>query len=140
MSRHTFYAYAAGKDHFFLEEVIEDQVYSFIARRSWVCRDVVVVNQCGNDDDPALGPDDLPEWNIGLTLSLPGPGEAIPGWFDDIKATALFFHECAIVNDYQYVLGIYDMDRRVSEDLFWIGKEMPDLSELQQILKVEEIE
>lgn len=139
MSRHTFYAYVDGSDLHDLEETLFSRLNAFVGSRDWVCSNVVIVNQHGDPNDPSLGPDDLPDWDLGLNFALPDPGAERAGWFTDIESTAQFLGQLHADTGREFIIGIGDSERGISEDLFFVDSPTPDLSALRKIIGVGEV-
>lgn len=139
MPRHALYAYVDGSDLHDVEAVLMKRLSSFLDSHAWVCSDAKVVNQHGDADDPSLGPDDLPDWDIGLNFALPDPGSEIPGWFADIEATAQFLAQLHVDTGRDFIIGIGDTTTGVSDDLFFVQSASPDLAKLRQIIGVGDV-
>ena len=139
MSRHVLYAYVDGSDLHDIESVLMDRLSSFIDSRSWVCADPKVVNQHGDPSDPSLGPEDLPDWDIGLNFTLPDPGAETPSWFTDIEETARFLGRLHVDTGRDFIIGIGDTSTGISDDLFFVQSANPDLGKLRQIIGVGDV-
>ena len=87
MARHILYAYVCGSDLTDIADELLAAFGRFVASRTWVCDEPRPVNQ-RRADDPSLRPGDLPDWDIGLNITLPDPGHETPGWFSDIAHSA----------------------------------------------------
>jgi hypothetical protein len=119
--KHTLYAYAEGND---LHDVADALVAGFarlIAEGGWVCGEPWAVNQ-RRDDDPSLGPDDLPDWEIGLNLPLPDLGSEPPGWYADVERVVAGLERMHKETGRDFVLGIGYEGRGISEDMASIGE------------------
>lgn len=138
MPRHTLYAYVEGSDLYDIESQLVDQLTSFVASRSWVCSDAWVVNQRGDSKDPSLGPDDLPDWDLGINIALPDPGSETPGWYADVEETARYLAELHAATGRDFVIGIDDSVTGIAEDLFFIESDTIDLAKLRQMIGVGE--
>ena len=79
MPRHTLFAYVDGSDLHGIATELESQLAQFVAHTGWTWGQPWVVNQ-KREDDPSLGPDDLPDWELGLNMELPEPGTEPAGW------------------------------------------------------------
>jgi hypothetical protein len=86
--RHTLFAYVDGFDLHGIAEGLEAEFVCFVAQSIWARGKPWVVNQ-RRDDDPSLGPDDLPDWEVGLNMELPDPGDEPAGWFADVERREL---------------------------------------------------
>src|SRR5688572_14043286 len=92
MARHTLYAYVEGSD---LEQVVDDiesRVARFVGETRWRHTTPRLVNQ-RRENDPSLGPDDLPDWELGLNVELPDAPAEPHGWFHDVQTIARFLAE-----------------------------------------------
>jgi hypothetical protein len=135
MARHTLYAYVDGSDLDEVADDIESRVTQFVRETGWRHANPRLVNQ-RRKNDPTLGPDDLPDWELGLNVELPdAPGEA-HGWFQDVESIARFLADLHAITGRDFVIGIGDNERGVSEDLFFVNDATPDLSLLRQIVGV----
>ena len=139
MARHTLYAYVDGSDLHDVEDMLIARLGKFVGSREWVCSDVVIVNQHGDPNDPSLGPDDLPDWDLGLNLALPDPGVEQPGWFADIESTAQLLGQLHAQTGRDFIIGIGDSERGISEDLFFVDSAEPDVSVLRQVVGVGDV-
>ena len=93
------------------------------------------VNQ-RSPDESTLGGNDLPDWDLGLNLSLPDPGQETPGWFSDVHAVAEFLAGLTTEFKRQFVIGIADTQTGTSEDLHYIASVDPELARLKAIIGV----
>jgi hypothetical protein len=136
MAQHTLYAYVEGND---LDDVVADEIVglagALISDTSWRFGTPWLVNQ-RHDDDPSLGPDDLPDWELGLNFDLPDPHKEPPGWFVDVQRIAVFCGKLHTLTGRGFVIGIADNHRGYSEDLFYIRTASPDLNKLRMIIGV----
>lgn len=137
MSQHVIYAYVDGSDLIDVEADLINRLSAFLNSRSWVCSDVKLVNSKGNPDDPSLGPDDLPDWDLGINIAIPAPGMEPQGWYEDIEATAAFLAEVGAATGREFVVGIGDTATGIAEDVIFIDSSTPDLASLRRILGVE---
>ena len=137
MPRHTLYAYVEGSDLHGIAEELETQCHRFVAQADWVWGKPWVVNQ-KRENDPSLGPGDLPDWELGLNMHLPDPETEPPGWFSDVERIAVFLGNLHAKTGRGFVIGISDNERGISEDLFSVDHAIPDLSLLRKIIGVKE--
>lgn len=134
MQRHTLYAYVDGSD---LEDVaapIEERLVEFAAAPGWVNSRPTVVNQ--KTDVPGSHPDDLPDWELGINLALPDPGDEPAGWFGDVERLAGCAAKLYSVFGREFVIGIADNVTGVTEDLFFVESDAPDLGRLRSAIGV----
>jgi hypothetical protein len=118
--KHTLYAYAEGNDLHDVADSLDAAFARLIAEGGWVCGQPWAVNQ-RRDDDPSLGPEDLPDWEIGLNLPLPDPGMEPPAWFADVERIVAALEGMHRLTGRDFVLGIGYEDRGISEDVISIG-------------------
>jgi hypothetical protein len=137
MAKHTLYAYVDGSDLHDIVGDVEAHLERFVEETPWHIRKPWLVNQ-RRETDPSLSPGDLPDWEVGLNLELPEPGLGPSGWFQDVVRLANFLGELHALFGRDFVIGIADGERRISEDLFFITSRTPDLVELRQIIGIEE--
>lgn len=134
MQRHTLYAYVDGSD---LEDVaapIEERLVEFAASPGWISSRPTVVNQ--KTDASRSHPDDLPDWDLGINLALPDPGDEPVGWFGDIERLAGCLAKLHSAFDREFVIGIADNITGVAEDLFFVESDAPDLSRLRSAIGI----
>lgn len=79
-------------------------------------------------------PEDLPDWDLGLNLPLPEVGKEPNGWFSDVEAIALFLATLARKTGREFVIGISDLGRGLSEDLAYVDAAPPDLQNLRAVI------
>lgn len=141
MSRCVLYAYVDGNDLHEVESFLVERLSTFIESREWICTGAKVVNQHGDPNDPSLNPEDLPDWDIGLNITLPDPGKETPGWFADIEDAALFLGQLHRDTGRDFVIGIGDTTTGVADDLFFVNSSNPDpdLFKLRQIIGVGDV-
>jgi len=137
MAQHTLYAYVDGSNLRGIAHDLETQLARFIEGSEWRSNRPWVVNQ-RHDNDPTLGPGDLPDWELGLNVDLPDPDDEPPGWFSDIESIAQFLAVLRTISGRDFVIGICDNQRGYSEDLFFINSTEPDLSALRKIIGVKD--
>lgn len=135
MVRHTLYAYAVGKDLHVVADEIEQRVVQFIRETPWRFNTPFFIDQRAFED-PSLGTDNLPDWELGLNYDLPDPPLEPPGWFWDIQQIASFFGSLFEATGRKFVIGIGDNERGITEDLFSIESGQPDLARLRRIIGV----
>lgn len=135
MPKHTLFAYVEGADLHEIADSVEGRLDAFAKEDGWRVAAPFVVNQRGHDD--GLGGGDLPAWDLGLNLSLPDVGHEPEGWFLDGERIARFMGRLHGQFKRDFVIGIADNGTGVSEDLFTVESEVPDLARLRQIIGVE---
>jgi hypothetical protein len=136
MPRYTLFAYVEGSDLQGIAEGLEAEFARFVAQSVWIWEKPWVVNQ-RRDDDPSIGPNDLPDWEVGLNMHLPDPGDEPAGWFADVEQTASFLGRLHAQTGRDFVLGIGDNERGYSEDLFRVDSPQPDLGLLRRMIGVQ---
>ncbi len=139
MAKHTLYAYVDGFD---LDEIAEKLILSFehfLSSREWRCENVTIVDQ-RHLDDPTLGPGDIQNWDLGLNIDLPDLGKEESGWFSDIIAMATFLGKLYEQMGKAFVIGIGDNNTGITEDLFYVDTNEPNLDELKEIIGIGDIE
>lgn len=129
--KHTLYAYAEGNDLHDVADTLDAAFARLIAEGGWACGQPWAVNQ-RRDDDPSLGPDDLPDWEIGLNLPLPDPGAEPPGWFADVERIVAALERMRVETGRDFVLGIGHEGRGISEDVAFIGERPVDRAWLRR--------
>lgn len=135
--KHTLYAYAEGNDLQDVADTLDGAFARLIAEGGWACGQPWAVNQRRNDD-PSLGPDDLPDWEIGLNLPLPDPGAEPPGWFADVERIVAALERMHVETGRDFVLGIGHEGRGISEDVVGIGERPVDRAWLRRAFGVPE--
>jgi hypothetical protein len=139
MPKHTLYAYVDGAD---LEDVatqLEARFTEFVASRQWIAGVASVINQ-RHGRDTCTQPGDLPLWDLGLTLQLPDPGTEPPGWFTDVEAVALFLGTLHCECGRDFIVGIADTKTGITDDLFAVSTDSPDLGRLRAIIGVADVQ
>src|SRR5262245_37057016 len=117
MARHTLYAYVDGSD---LEDVamtIESRLERFVDATAWRHAKPRIVNQ-RRLNDSSHRPGDLPDWDLGLNIDLPDPPLEPHSWFADVERIASFLAQLRDISGRDFVIGIGDNERGISEDLF----------------------
>ncbi|MGZ4963024.1 MAG: hypothetical protein ACXWKG_11495 [Limisphaerales bacterium] len=139
MPRHTLYAYVNGANLDDVAASLEARFIEFVSRRRWVTGRMSVVNQ-RHDDETCTQPGDLPLWDLGLNLELPDPDTEPPGWFEEVEAVATFLGKLRRDCGRDFVVGIADSKTGVTEDLFTVSTDSPDLRRLQTIIGFKDVE
>lgn len=122
MTKLTLFAYVQGIDLEGVVETLEARLDALVAGRSWVTKDIWVVNQ--------RYPGDPPEWDLGLNLAVAGPRSRPPAWRDDVVAIAKAFGELHRDTGRTFVIGTHDEKADTTKDLFVIDSDTPDLEKL----------
>jgi hypothetical protein len=98
-----------------------------------------VVNR-RHGEETCTQPGDLPLWDLGITLQLPDPGVESPGWFADVEAIAqlvgTLHRECGR----DFIIGIADTETGISDDLFTVSTDSPDMGRLRAIMGVADVQ
>ena len=131
--RHTLYAYVEGGALAEVAPLVESQSREFVGLGGWRLAVPVVVNH-PRARTPDLRADDLPSWDLGINLALPNPGEEPPGWFADVERVAAFAGRLYTQIQRTIVIGVWDSERRFSEDLFDVDSPEPNIDELRTLL------
>lgn len=139
MPRHTLYAYVDGADLEDVAGILDARFEQFVSSRSWVAGRASVVNQ-RHGGETCTQPGDLPLWDLGLNLELPDPDTEPPGWFADVEAVARFLGTLYREYGRDFAIGIADAETHITEDLFYVTTDSPDLGELRAIIGVGDIE
>jgi hypothetical protein len=135
MARHTLFAYVDGSDLDSIAADLEARFDRFVEATSWRVPRPWVVNQ-RHDDGPSVAPSDLPDWDLGLNVDLPDPGQEPPNWFIDVDTIARFLGILHGETGRNFIVGIADNEDGFVEDLFSVKCDNPDLQELRQIIGV----
>ena len=122
MAKLTLFAYAQGVDLEGVVDTLETRLDALVASRSWVSKDVWVVNQ--------RVPGDPPEWDLGLNVAVAPTRSRPPKWKDDVVAIATAFGELHRDTGLRFVIGMHDGKTDTTKDLFVIDSHTPDLVRL----------
>jgi hypothetical protein len=137
MGRYTLFAYVDGFDLDGVAAELDARLEQFVRGRSWVTV-ATVVNQ-RRLEDASLRNGDLPDWDLGLNIELPDVGEERPGWFGDLEETLGFLAQLHSRTGRDFVLGVYDSQNGITEDLFSIDGPTPNVEEFRRILGVRDV-
>ena len=135
MPKHVLFAYIDGADLHEVADSLEERLVAFAEEDDWRVAEPVVVNQRGSENGLRAG--DLPSWDLGLNLSLPDIGREPEGWFLDVERIARFMGHLHGQFKRDFIIGIADVGTGISEDLFAVESDVPDLALLRQIIEVE---
>jgi hypothetical protein len=133
--RHTLYCFVEGGDLHEVAPMIESRFRQLASQAGWNWRTPEIVNR-RQPRTPDMRPDDLLQWELGLTLGLPNPGQEPKDWFADVERVARFAGSVFAETGRELVLGIWDAERNISEDLFDIDSDRVDLGELRAVIGV----
>src|SRR2546426_9594514 len=139
MPRHALYAYVDGADLEGVAESLEARFTRFIGSRHWVVGRAWVVNR-RHSDETCTQPGDLPLWDLGLNLELPDPGTESPSWFADVEAVARFLGTLHSECGRDFIIGIADAETGITDGLFTVAIDSPDLSKLRALIGVRDAE
>ena len=139
MPRHTLYAYVDGADLEDIAAMLEARFTEFVANRQWVASGASVINQ-RHDQDTCTQPGDLPLWDLGVALQLPDPGTESSHWFTDIEAVAQFLGTLHRESGRDFIIGIADTESGITDDLFTVSTDSPDLGRLRAVIGVADVQ
>jgi hypothetical protein len=135
MNRHTLFAYVDGSDLEFVAADIESALERFLEAHSWRYAKPQLVNQ-RHQNDGSLRAGDLPDWDLGLNIDLPDAASEPPRWFSEIERVVAFLASLRSTCGRDFIVGIGDSDRGISEDLFSIDSASPDIAKLRRAIGV----
>ena len=138
MPRQTLYAYVDGADVSDIADALDFRFARFVEDRRWVAGRATVVNQ-KHGEETCSRPEDLPLWDLGLNLELPDAGGEPPGWFADVEAVAQFLGKLHKDFGRDFVIGLANSQPGVTEDLFSVSTDAPDLGKLRAIIGAGEV-
>lgn len=138
MPRQTLYAYVDGADLDDIADALGSRFAQFVEGRRWVSGRASVVNQ-KHGEETCSQPGDLALWDLGLNLELPDAGTESPGWFADVEVVARFLGTLHREFARDFVIGMANTQTGITEDLFHVSTDAPDLGSLRTILGVGEI-
>lgn len=133
--RHTLYAYVEGNDLQGIASTVEARWRECVEAGNWRYSVPIVVNQ-RHACTPDMRPDDLPDWDLGVTMALPDPGQEPNDWFVDVEILLVFAGKLYSEVRRNIVVGLWDSKLRISEDVFDVESEAPDLTELREVIGV----
>jgi hypothetical protein len=126
MAKLTLFAYAQGSNHSDVAAKVEERLDALVASRSWVTKDIWVVNQ--------RVPGDVPEWDLGLNLAVAPPRTRPAEWLDDVVAIAKVLGELHRDTGTKFVIGMHDDKTDTTRDLYVIDSAAPDPEKLKAAL------
>jgi len=135
MSQRTLYAYVDGSDLDEIADELQLRLRHFVQSREWRHGPPTVINQ-RRVDDPTLGPDDLPDWELGLNYDLPDPTPETLRWFSDIEAISRFLVDLHGITGRDFVIGMGDRSLGIAEDLYTIDGRPLDLELLRRLIGI----
>ncbi|MCP3883064.1 MAG: hypothetical protein GY701_32395 [Sulfitobacter sp.] len=133
MAKLVLYAYVDGYDLHDVEDLLISSLEDFISVHHWSLANVRVVNQ---REDSCEGMEDgyYPRWDLGLNMDLPNLDSDTESWFCDVDTVISFLGKLHEKSERDFVVGIYDVDRMVADDLFYVDKPRPDIEELRLVI------
>ncbi|KQW54018.1 hypothetical protein [Variovorax sp. Root411] len=69
-------------------------------------------------------------------MALPDPGDEPDGWFGDVVRIAGYLAKLHSAFDREFVIGITDNVTGVTDDLFFVESDAPDLDRLRSAIGV----
>jgi hypothetical protein len=109
------FVYVDGSDLEQVEAVLLRAFEDFTA--SWGVESVKLINDKHNRTSD-LGPDDLPDWNLGLNVEV----DSLPR--EKIETLMRFLSKIAAKTDREFVIGAWRTKTMVSEDWCFVGAEV----------------
>ena len=111
----NFYVYVDGADLEQCEAVLTRAFSEFAAKFGLGA--TVINNKYPRTPD--LGPEDLPDWNLGLNFSTP--------ILSEVAATELvsFLTKLSRQTEREFVVGLWYPDKQISDDLMFIKADSP---------------
>lgn len=106
------FIYVDGFDN---EEFAPQLLADLEAYKATAKSDLVVVNDLA-DKDPDMGPEDFPEWNIGLNVRRSGMNHPT------LESIFSFLIDCSARIERDFVVGCVDKELSTSEDIAFFGK------------------
>ena len=131
MAKNTIYAYVIGNDFNYIADRLMEQFDDFIIHRDWICPNICTVNQQWTADDGQA------EWDLGLNIDLPDPYQEPSGWFNDVKSIASFLTIMRKEFKHDFIIGISDNEKGLSEEIMEIDSDNPDIEYLERFIGVE---
>jgi hypothetical protein len=116
----TLFAYARGNDFEKDAAVVETRLDAFVAGRSWISKDVWVVNQRFP-----------PDWDLGVNLVVAPKKTRPKNWTEDVIALAKELGALHRETGHTFVLGIHDGKSDVTKDMFVVESPEPDAEKLR---------
>jgi len=135
MPRQILYAYVDGSDLSEVADILDARFEEFVTGRHWIAGRASVVNQ-RQPDEFTTEAGDLPDWDLGINLELPEPCGEPSAWFENVEAIARFLGTLHGECGRDFVIGIVDRQTFVSQDLFYVSTDSPDLLGLRAIIGV----
>ena len=127
---YTLFLYVDGSDLHEVAPVLRARFQNFVERQEFVAHDVWFVEQT-RTDDPTLGPEDLPDWELGLNLQRKdATGDRPANWFDDVTAVLSLAQLLSVETKRSFVLGA-SFEDATAEDLIFVGEGPVDIEELR---------
>jgi hypothetical protein len=133
MPKQTLFAYVQGTDLEAVAETLAARFDALAAERTWVAKDVWVVNQQFPLEAGAK-PGDVAEWDLGFNLALAGARTRPAAWVEDVVAIADLFASIHRETGRKFVIGIHDDKTNTTKDLFFVDSAKPDLEKLKAAL------
>jgi hypothetical protein len=131
MARHVLFAYVEGSDIDDDADLLVEAFERFVARAPWPDAVPTVVDQVRRDD-PSLGPGDRPDRDLGLNLELPDPDAEGLAWYEGVERVAIHLGELVRATGHTFVIGLGDIETGISEDVFFVDSDTPDLEQLRR--------
>ena len=111
----NFYVYVDGADLDQCESTLVQALSQFAATSKLAAK---VVND-RHSRTPDLGPEDLPDWNLGLNFSTPHLSATLA---DQLVS---FLTQLSRQTDRDFVIGRWHPNEHISDDLMFIGADSP---------------
>lgn len=129
---HVIYAYVDGSDLEDVAELLEARLDALVAAHRWASQVPRVVNQ-RHPPDPSVGPDDLPDWDLGLNLDV-GPLCVTRHLLQDLATVVDALQAVYFATHRSFVLGVADASAGLTEDLIYVGPNVPGEKDLARLV------
>ncbi len=123
MPKLTLYAYAAGQELERIAATVEERLDALVAERTWVSKDVWVVNQ----REP-------PHWDLGINLEI-ASSKRPKRWTDDAVEIATTLGALFETTGQKFVIGIHDATSGATKDVFTVDGDRVDSEALRDALE-----
>lgn len=134
LNKHILLAYVDGCDLHDVAPLLRNRFQEFISRHLWSADEVMFVDQVRHDD-PSLGLEDLPDWELGLNIGLAYLSQNRTGFSADFAAVIAFLQHLHQESGRDFVLEVGSRETGFSHNITFVDAKPINVPALEAIVE-----